>query len=94
MNILLYSTSTVIYDKNKNINTTLPLWSEQWQKAAEKYNEHNIIIATQLPGMFLTDVKQNEIFSKAKSIRYEIIQEDNEEKIAEFLIAILNQFLP
>lgn len=85
MNILFYSTSSNYYDGDKTSAVTFPSWSEQWQKAALENPEHRITIATQLPGMFLLDVKANEISSKAESIRYEIIPYDNEDEIADFL---------
>ncbi|WP_191013606.1 ATP-grasp domain-containing protein [Treponema zioleckii] len=88
MNILFYSTSSNIYDGTNLCIKTTPLCAEQVEELAKKYPEHNFIIATQLPGMFLLDLDGNKIKCKANQIRYEIIEDDNEDKIADFLSSL------
>ena len=85
MRILFYSTSSNLYDGNAIKTTTLPSWKEQWEKLAESHSEHEFIIATQLPGMFLVDVSENEIAQMSSKIEYRIIQSDKEKEIAEEL---------
>lgn len=88
MNLLFYSTSSNIFDgKNTNLETR-PLLSLQWETLAQKNPEHKFIIATQLPGMFLLDVKENQIAQKAQNVEYFLIQDDDETKIAEFLASL------
>ncbi len=88
MNILFYSTNSNIYDGQSLCVSTNPSCALQLTELAKKNPEHDFIVATQLPGMFLLDVKENEIESKADSIRYEIIKDDDEEKIADFLSSL------
>lgn len=88
MRILFYSTNSNHFDgKNTNLETR-PFLSEQWENLAKKNPEHKFIIATQLPGMFLLDVKENQIAQKAEHVEYFLIQDDDETKIAEFLCAL------
>lgn len=85
MRILFYSTSSNVYDGNAIKTTTLPSWKDQWESLAELCGEHELIIATQLPGMFLVDADGNEIASKSSKIEYHIISSDKEKEIAEEL---------
>ncbi|MCR4822938.1 MAG: ATP-grasp domain-containing protein [Treponema sp.] len=85
MKILLYSTSSNIYEGNSIKSRTLPSWKEQWQHLAEKDSENQYIIASQLPGSFLLDVRGNEIKERAEKIQYHLIEADKEKEIAEEL---------
>ena len=85
MRILFYSTNSNQYDGKAIKTTTLPSWAEQWDSLARSHTEHEFIIATQLPGMFLLDVNGNGIAKKSERIEYHIIQNDSEKKIAEEL---------
>ncbi len=88
MKILFYSTSSNFFDgKNTNLETR-PYFASQWENLAQKNPQHKFLIATQLPGMFLLDVKENQIAQKAKNVEYFLIQDDDETKIAEFLSSL------
>ena len=84
MRILFYSTSSNIYDGEAVTTTTLPFWTEQWDFFAESHPEHEILIATQLPAMFLCDVEGNSIVESGK-VRRILIKSDKEKEIAEEL---------
>ena len=84
MRILFYSTSSNIYDGGAITTTTLPSWTEQWDFLAESHPEHEILIATQLPAMFLCDVDGNSIVESGK-VRRILIKSDKEKEIAEEL---------
>ena len=84
MRILFYSTSSNIYDGDAITTTTLPSWTEQWDFLAGKNCEHEILIATQLPAMFLCDVEGNSIVESEK-LRRLLIKSDKEKEIAEEL---------
>ncbi|WP_147615838.1 ATP-grasp domain-containing protein [Treponema pectinovorum] len=84
MRILFYSTSSSVYDENL-VSKTFPTYAQEFEDLAKKYAEYDFIIATQLPGMFLLDLSHDELAFKAKSVQYEIIKEDKEEEIADFL---------
>ena len=84
MRILFYSTSSNIYDGDAITTTTLPSWTEQWDFLAGKNCEHEILIATQLPAMFLCDVEGNSIVESEK-LRRLLIKSEKEKEIAEEL---------
>lgn len=84
MRILFYSTSSNIYDGDAITTTTLPSWTEQWDFLAGKNCEHEILIATQLPAMFLCDIEGNSIVESEK-LRRLLIKSDKEKEIAEEL---------
>ena len=84
MRILFYSTSSNIYDGGAITTTTLPSWTEQWDFLAGKNCGHEILIATQLPAMFLCDVDGNSIVESEK-VRRILIKSDKEKEIAEEL---------
>ena len=69
MRILFYSTSSNFYDGEAIETTTLPSFTEQWDFLADKHKEHEFLIATQLPAMFLTDVEGNEIARLEKDLK-------------------------
>ena len=85
MRILFYSTNSSLYDGEKILTKTLPSWAEQWDSLAKKQPEHEFVIASQLPGMFMLDLMGNEIAQKSEKIQYHLIQNDSEKKIAEEL---------
>lgn len=88
MRILFYSTSSSLYDGEHIFSKTLPSWAEQWDFLAEKHPEHEFIIASQLPGMFLLDLNGMKIEQKSEKIQYHLIQNDSEKKIAEEMAAL------
>ncbi|MBQ8679227.1 MAG: ATP-grasp domain-containing protein [Treponema sp.] len=83
MRILFFSTSSSLYDGENILTKTLPSWAEQWETLARKLPEHEFVIASQLPGMFMLDLMGNEIAQKSEKIQYHLIQNDSEKKIAE-----------
>lgn len=88
MRILFYSTTSNVYD-GANIKTqTFPSWKDQWDLLASLQSENEIIIATQLPGMFTLDLEGNEIARKSPEIQYHLIQNDREKEIAEELLSL------
>ena len=85
MRILFYSTSSNRYDGSLIKTAAFPAWAEQWDALAHSHAEHEFIIATQLPGMFLLDVEGNGISRRSGRIEYHIIQSDDEQAVAEEL---------
>ncbi len=68
---------------------SFPSMASEWGNLAKSYPEHKFLLATQLPAMFLADVSGNEISKKASGVEYFLLQDDDEQKIADF-IADLN----
>ncbi|MBR0495579.1 MAG: hypothetical protein IJJ71_05335 [Treponema sp.] len=87
MRILFYSTSSNLYDDEAIKTITLPSFTEQWDFLAENHGEHEFLIASQLPAMFLADVSGNNIEDsrKVKRIGRLLIKSDKEKEIAEEL---------
>ena len=97
MRILFYSTSSNFYDGEAISTITLPSFCEQWNFLAKKHSEHEFLLATQLPAMFLCDVIGNEIatFSEKQQnqtefnkVQLKLIESDNEKKISEELFEL------
>ena len=88
MHIVFYSTSSNIYDGEKTVDTSLPSRASVLESFALSHPEHTFTVATQLPGMFLLDVEKNEIKEKAPHIQYCLLQNDDEELIAEEIAAL------
>ncbi len=88
MHILFYSTSSNTYDGERTVDTTLPSRASVLESFALSHSDHTFTIATQLPGMFLLDVEKNEIKEKAPHIQYCLLQNDEEEKLAEEIAAL------
>lgn len=85
MRILFYSTSSNIYEGKDFDIYDSPSCADELIQLAQKYPEHHFIVATQLPGMFLLDLKGAQIIQKAPQIEYHIIESDKETEIADFL---------
>ncbi|MBQ4377764.1 MAG: ATP-grasp domain-containing protein [Treponema sp.] len=84
MRILFYSTSSNIYNGESVTTTTLPSFTTQWDNLSEQHSEHEFLIATQLPALFLCDVHQNSI-EQSEKIKRILIKSDKEKEIAEEL---------
>ena len=59
MTILFYSTNASRFDGEDFDFRTFPRRSEVWKKILAQYPDHRFIVATSLPGFFLTDVEGN-----------------------------------
>lgn len=72
MKIVIYSSNSNIFDGNIFHYYNFPENYKFW----EKYSEHNFVFVTELPGLFLLDINQNEIAYKAKNVEYIIRKPD------------------
>ena len=90
MRILLYSTSSNIFEPKTAVVKNFPSSAQQLELLAKSFPEHSFIVATQLPGMFLLDMNGSEKFQKANDVQYEIIKSDDEAEIADFLYSQLS----
>ena len=88
MRILLYSTSSNIFEPKTAVVKNFPSSAQQLELLAKSFPEHSFIVATQLPGMFLLDMNGSENFQKANNVQYEIIKSDDEAEIADFLYSL------
>ncbi len=83
MNIVVYSTNSNTFEGEDFQIEIKPSRKEVWENAARLHPEHTFCIATQLPGMFLLDLDGNKIKDKASNIRYVILKENDEVKLAQ-----------
>ena len=74
MRILFYSTSSNIYEGKDFDVYDSPSCADELIQLARNYPEHHFIVATQLPGMFMLDLKGSQIIQKAPEIEYHIIE--------------------
>lgn len=76
MRIVLYSTNSNYFDGTKFYYKNFPLNKTELDSLCQKFPEHTFIVATQLPGMFLLDLEENEIKEKSSKVEYVILQSD------------------
>jgi len=88
MRVLFYSTCSSVFDPSSQTETQFPSCRTQLEQFAKKFNEHTFIIATQPPGMFLTDNDFEMAENSLNNIEYYTIPCNNEEEIAQFLISL------
>ena len=88
MTIVFYSTNSNVYEGKDFDVQSFPLNAERWQSFAKAYPKHRFIIVTQMPGMFLLDVKENDVLHKASGIEYEICEEKDALSFAQKIIAL------
>ena len=85
MKILFYSTNSNHFDGNTFKINTLPSWKNQWEQLCNIYPEHEFIIITQLPGMFLLDLENNSVKESCSTIKYFVTRKDSPYEIAELI---------
>ena len=85
MKILFYSTNSNHFDGNTFKINTLPSWKNQWEQLCNIYPEHEFIIITQLPGMFLLDLENNSVKESCSKIKYFVTRKDSPYEIAELI---------
>ncbi|MBR1911594.1 MAG: ATP-grasp domain-containing protein [Treponema sp.] len=87
MTVVVYSTNSNVYKGADFDIETFPLHAQQWQKLAQSHPEHQFIIVTQMPGMFLLDLMQNDIAHTADGITYIVCEESDAESFAQRIIS-------
>lgn len=88
MKIIFFSTNSNDFDGTLT-TAVLPSIKSQWEMLREKFPQHDFLIVTQRPGMFLVDKDTLSLApSEAEKLSvpvYFIDEEDDEEKIAELI---------
>ncbi len=86
MRIVLYSTTANKYIGKYVDATYLPRKADEWDKVAELYPEHELILVVKIPGRCLLDMKGDDVAYKSEKIQYVFIGEDDSaEAIAELI---------
>ncbi len=83
----------VIYSSNSNLYKVEDFYIEQYAKCKDnflncikKYTSLEIVLVTELPGMFLLDFYPDEKVEKAKEIQYLILEKSSAEEMAQKII--------
>ena len=92
MRIVFFSTNSNSYE-GEFASFTLPECRDQWQEVAALHPEHEIIIATQLPGNFLLDLDGGKFSGGAEKIKYVILKSDDAEMIADEIALLKPDFV-
>ncbi|MCR5762210.1 MAG: ATP-grasp domain-containing protein [Treponema sp.] len=77
MTVVIYSTNSNVYIGNDFDVKTFPLNASRWECLAKSLPEHKFIICTQMPGMFLLDVRGNDICLRADNVEYLLCEHDS-----------------
>ncbi len=88
MRFVFYNTCSNYFDPNIVHIKTLPSWAEEWAAVKAKFPEHEFIIASMLPGMFLLDYDRGKIISPDDGIRRVILSGGGADKIAQEILAL------
>lgn len=85
MKILFYSTNSNFFDGNTFKINSIPSWKNQWEQLCNKYPQHEFIVVTQLPAMFLLDLENNAVKDASTKIKYFITRKESPYEIAELI---------
>lgn len=85
MKILFYSTNSNHFDGNTFKIKTIPSCKTQWEQLCNIYPEHEFIVITQLPAMFLLDLENNSVKDPCSKIKYFITRKESPNEIAELI---------
>ncbi len=88
MRIVFYSTNSNSFDAGSMRLTSFPPNKTRLESFIAEHREHQFIIATQLPGMFLLDCDETGNFPKADGVEYHIIQSENAEEAAREILEL------
>jgi biotin carboxylase len=87
MKIVLYNTASSKFDGRYSSTTVFPKKTDEWDKLASSYPEHEFILVTKIPGMFTLDMKVNEIAKRSDKIKYVIVPENSTvDEIAQLIL--------
>ncbi len=87
MRVVFYSSCSNYFDPKIVHIKTLPSWKDEWSAVAKSFPQHQFIIATMLPAMFLLDYEGAEI-SKPDGIDVCLLEGGGAEKIARQILAL------
>ena len=87
MRIVFYSSSSNYFDPNIVHIKTLPSWAREWSAVAADFPQHQFVIATMLPAMFLLDYDKNSI-AKPDGVECKLLGGGGAEQIAQEILAL------
>ena len=75
MKIVFYSTSCSPFNPMVE-RTMIPKRADDWDEIAKKYPEHEITVVSHLPGLYMFDIKGNEIEKHPENVKYVILEKE------------------
>ncbi len=87
MRIVFYSSCSNFFDPKIVHIRTLPSWAEEWGRVAAAFGQHQFVIATMLPAMFLLDYDGERVF-KPEGVECVLLEAGGAQKIAEQILAL------
>lgn len=88
MRIVIFSTNTNYYDTNTFVYKKSPLNAQEIERLVNRFPQHQFVIATQLPGMFLLDLNTDDDFTKCSGVEYHLLQKNSERELAEEILEL------
>ena len=86
MKILFYNSNTNNTDVANFCYSFFPSAKTDFENLAEKYPEHEFFVVAQKPGVFLLDLENGELVSKAEKIQYHLLEKETSPKdLASFI---------
>ena len=87
MRILFYSSCSNHFDPNIVHIKTMPSWADEWSAVAKAFPQHQFVIATMLPAMFLLDYDK-EAVAKPDGVECKLLSGGGAQKIADEILAL------
>ncbi len=72
----MYNTNSTVFDPESSQSRYYPKRADEWDKMAELYPDHELILVTQMPGGYLLDIEGDSIAAKSGKIQYVILEDD------------------
>ncbi len=88
MNIVFYSSYSNFFDASFFHYTSIPSWKSQLDDLCNCFPEYNFFIVCQKPGMFLLDLKNDDIEEKSNRVKYIILENAEPESFAKEIILL------
>ena len=80
MNILFYNSNTNNTDVKNFCYSFFPSAKSDFENLSEKYPEHQFFVVAQKPGVFLLDLENGELASKAEKVQYHLLEKETSPK--------------
>ena len=87
MRFVFYSSCSNYFDPKIVHIRTLPSWADEWSRVAAAFPQHQFVIATMLPAMFLLDY-DGERVCKPAGVECVLLEGGGAQKIAEQILAL------
>lgn len=87
MRVVFYSSCSNHFDPKIVHIKTMPSWAQEWGRVAAAFPQHQFIIATMLPAMFLLDYDKDKI-TKPEGVECQLLSGGGAKEIAQEILAL------